>query len=82
MQKHSQLPSIKTKQELKHISNPESKNYGNYLSVNQINEFTQAPINHRKAVLDWLHSKNINNCIDLLDAITDFLTVIWKLHWI
>ncbi len=54
---------------LKHISNPLSKNYGHYLSINQINDLVQTPIEHRKIVMEWLHNNNFKDCIDLYDAI-------------
>ena len=54
---------------LKHISNPLSKYYGNYLSIDQINNMVQAPNYQRQAIMNWLKQENIHDCIDLFDAI-------------
>lgn len=54
---------------LKHYSNVNSKYYGQYKSIDEINQLVQTPKYQRQEILAWLSLNGITNCQDLYDAI-------------
>lgn len=56
------------KEKLWNISNPDSEEYGKYLSSYEILNKTSPSIYHRNQLIDWLHTNNMNNYNDYGDC--------------
>lgn len=65
--KQHNLPILES--HLSGISNPLSRNYGNYLSSAEIHSIIDPPVTEQKTVIEWLHTHSITSIINYGDAI-------------
>jgi len=54
---------------LEDLSNIDSPNYGNYLTMEEINNLVSPPQQQKDRVIQWLHENDITNIIDLGDVL-------------